>query len=60
MARNGSIKIVWNEGGTCHAIRGQEVSDGNRFIVIQLTDGTELSVAKSSIIKIERSQGGRR
>jgi hypothetical protein len=58
MERNVSIKLVWNEGGTCHAIRGWEVSDDARFIVIQLVGGTELSVAKSSIIKIERSTEG--
>jgi hypothetical protein len=55
MVRNESIKIVWDEGGTCHAIRGRTVADDDRFIIIQLIDGTELSVAKSNIIKIERS-----
>jgi len=54
MERNEYVKIVWDEGGICHAIRGRELSDDDCFIVIRLIDGTELSIAKSSIIKVER------
>ena len=58
MARNTSVKLVWDEGGTCHAVRGIEMSNDAQFVVIKLVDGTELSIAKARIVKIERSPGG--
>ena len=58
MERNGMIKVVWKEGDMCHAVNGQYVDDDGVFLKLVLFDGTELSIAKSAIIKIEKS--GRR
>jgi hypothetical protein len=59
MERNGMVKIVWDEGGTCHAIRGRVLpEEDDLFLVLQLIDGTELRIAKSRIVKIERPPEG--
>jgi len=58
MVWNEDIKIVWDEDGTCHAVRGKEISEDEQFVRIRLIDGTELNIAKSRIIKIERFSEG--
>lgn len=58
MEKNGMVKVVWNEAGVCHAVSGQFVEDDGVFLNLVLPDGTEISIAKSAIIKIEKPGRG--
>ena len=61
MGRNEYGKIVWDEGGTCRAVKGRILSDeDDYFLVVLLVDGTELRIAKGKVIKIERFPEGQR
>ena len=60
MERNGTAKVVWEEGGKCHAVRGELVSSGDAlFLKLRLVDGTELNIARSRVIKVEIDPGDR-
>lgn len=55
MARDGKVKVVWDEGGTCRAVKGRIIDDeDDYFLVVVLVDGTELKIAKGRVIKVER------
>jgi len=58
MAQNGLVKVVWDECGTAHAVVGSILKEDDQFLELILSDGTDLRVAKSRIVKIERSGRG--
>jgi len=47
-------KVVWDEVGVCHAVFGSILSEDDQFIELVLSDGTNLRIAKSRIVKIEK------
>ena len=58
MAQNGMVKAVWDECGTAHAVVGSILKEDDQFIELVLSDGTNLRISKSRIIKIERPGRG--
>jgi len=58
MEQDGMVKIVWDECGTAHSVRGSILKEDDQFLELALSDGTNLKVAKSRIIKIERPGRG--
>lgn len=56
----GMAKVVWDEGGTAHSVWGSVADTSGEFVVVVLQDGTQISLARSRIIKIEKPAGGRR
>jgi len=59
MAQNGMVKAVWDECGTAHAVVGSILKEDDQFIELVLSNGTDLRIAKSRIIKIEQlGRGG--
>jgi preprotein translocase subunit YajC len=58
MAQNGMVKAVWDECGTAHAVVGSILKEDDQFIEIVLSDGTDLRISKSRIIKVERPGRG--
>jgi len=52
-------KIVWDECGTAHSVRGMILKDDPEFIELILIDGTMIRISRSRIIKVETSGGGR-
>jgi len=57
MEKTEHIKIVWDECGTAHSVRGQLIEENEAYIVLRLIDGTEIKVARSRVIKVERPGG---
>jgi len=59
MAQNGMVKAVWDECGTAHAVVGSILKEDDQFIELVLSNGTNLRISKSRIIKIEQlGRGG--
>ncbi len=55
---NGMVKVVWDECGVAHTVRGSILKEDDVFLELVLADGTDLKVAKTRIIKIEQPGRG--
>jgi hypothetical protein len=58
MEGNGTVKLVWDECGEAHSVRGSILKEDDQFLELVLSDGTNLRISKSRIIKIERPGRG--
>jgi len=58
MERHGKeTKIVWDECGTAHSVRGTILKDDPEFIELVLADGTMIKISRRAIIKVETGGG---
>jgi hypothetical protein len=54
----GMVKVVWDEAGTAHSVWGSIADSSDDFVVVVLQNGTQISLARSRVIKIEKPAEG--